>query len=168
MSSIVVTTVCPSGFWRSRFKSRTYRRGFAIAEVLIAIGILSLAIVTATQALLHANRRAALSRVLNLAKAETLSRIQQVSQCAYSPAAVPPVIPSILTIGSSEQTVNLGSSATDLGSSATDLGNIPGKLTWTVNNSPGNIDVLSIRCAVTYQYLGVNQSYELFTYKSAD
>lgn len=126
---------------------------------MVSVGILLVTALTVTQALLHLNRQAALSRVTNAAKAEALSRIQQVSQCAYNPDALPPVIPTILTVGTTTQNINLGSNLTG-------LGNIPGTATWTVQNLPGNIR--SVRCRITYTYLNRNLSYELFTYKSPD
>jgi Tfp pilus assembly protein PilV len=142
----------------SRMKNKA---GFALAEVLIAVSVLVFAVVAGTQSLLQSNRNAAASRVLNAAKAEALSRIQQVSQSAYAPDASPPVIPAILAIGTTTQTV-------DLGSESTDLGKIPGTVTWTVANVSGTPSLRSIRCTVNYDYLRKNLSYELFTYKSAD
>jgi type II secretory pathway pseudopilin PulG len=135
--------------------------GFTIVEVLIASTVLVLTAITVTQALLQVNRQAAISRVMNAAKAEALSRIQQISQCSYSPTAKPPVIPSILTVGTTTQAV-------DLGSNLTGLGSIPGTATWTVASVSGTTNILSIRCTINYSYLSRNLAYELFTYKSPD
>ncbi len=134
---------------------------FAIVEVMMAATILALVAVTTTQALLHLNRRAAISRVSNAAKAEALSRIQEVSQCSYNPDAQPAVIPSILQIGTTAQAV-------DLGSNTVDLGSIPGMAIWTVSAVPGGGGTLAIKCTIQYSYLGRNLSYELFTYKASD
>ncbi len=117
--------------------------------------------VTITQALLQLNRRAAISRVMNAAKAEALSRIQQVSQCSYDPAATPAVVPTLLATRTTTLTV-------DLGSSLTGLGSVPGTATWTVTNLSSATNILSVRCTITYKYLGKNLSYELFTYRSPD
>jgi prepilin-type N-terminal cleavage/methylation domain-containing protein len=143
-------------------RARRFRRaGFTLVEVMVATALLALTAITATQALLHLNRQAALSRVSNAAKAEALSRIQQVSQCAYNPDALLPVIPSILTIGTTTAQI-------DLGSTLTDLGSIPGTATWTVSSVSGSSNTRSVRSTITYKYLGRNLSYELFTYKSPD
>jgi hypothetical protein len=128
---------------------------------MVAVVVLVLTAVTVTQALLQLNRQAAISRVTNAAKAEALSRIQQVSQCAYNPDATPPVIPSILNTGTTTQAV-------DLGSNLTGLGSIPGTATWTVATLPGGSNIRSVQCTITYRYFGKNLSYELFTYKSPD
>lgn len=128
---------------------------------MVAAAILALTTVTATQALLQLNRQAATVRVMNAAKAEALSRIQQVSQCAYDPSATPAVIPALLAVGTTTQAV-------DLGSTSTDLGSIPGTATWTVTNVSGDSNILSVRCTIKYKYLNKDLSYELFTYKSPD
>jgi type II secretory pathway pseudopilin PulG len=146
---------------RLRLLSRPSLRGFAIVEVVVAMAVLALTVVASTQALLHSNRQAAISRMTNAAKAEALSRIQQVSQCAFNPDALPPVVPTILSVGTTTETV-------DLGSETTDLGEIPGTVTWTVSQVGGSPRLLNVRCKVAYQYLGHNLSYELFTYKSSD
>jgi type II secretory pathway pseudopilin PulG len=146
---------------KTRHSRARNKAGFALAEVLIAASVLIFAVVASTQSLLQSNRNAAASRVLNAAKAEALSRIQQVSQSSYAPEASPPVIPAILATGTTTQTI-------DLGSESTDLGKIPGTVTWTVASVSGTPGLLSIRCTVNYEYLRKNLSYELFTYKSAD
>jgi prepilin-type N-terminal cleavage/methylation domain-containing protein len=140
---------------------RFSRTGYTLVEVMVALGVLAICAVAITQALLQINRQAAISRVTNAAKAEALSRIQQVSQCSYDPDASPPVIPSILTVGTSTTSV-------DLGSNLTGLGSIPATETWTVASVSGDAEILSVKCAITYQYLKRNLSYELFTYKSPD
>jgi prepilin-type N-terminal cleavage/methylation domain-containing protein len=137
------------------------RAGFTLVEVMVAVAVLVICAVMVTQALLQLNRQAALSRVTNAAKAEALSRIQEVSQSAYAPDAVPPVIPSILTEGTTTQAV-------DLGSNSTGLGSIPGTAKWTVTTLAGGSNIRSVQCTITYKYLGKNLSYELFTYKSPD
>jgi hypothetical protein len=128
---------------------------------MAALAVLALCTVSVTQALLRVNRQAAISRVTNAAKAEALSRIQQVSQYSYAPDATPPVVPSVLAIGTTTQSV-------DLGSSLTGLGSIPGTATWTVASVPGDAEILSVRCTINYQYLSRHLSYEVFTYKSPD
>lgn len=128
---------------------------------MVAVAVLVMTAVAVTQSLLQLNRRAAISRVMNAAKAEALSRIQQVSQCSYNPTATPPVVPAILQVGTTTQDV-------DLGSGQTSLGKVPGTATWTVASLPGDANIRSVRCTITYKYLGKNLSYEMFTYKSAD
>lgn len=128
---------------------------------MVAVSVLALTAVAITQTLLQLNRQAAISRVANAAKAEALSRIQQVSQCAYAPDALPPVIPTILKVGTT-------TTAVDLGSNLTGLGSIPGTATWTVAALPGDANILSVKCTIAYKYLSRNLSYELFTYKSED
>ncbi len=128
---------------------------------MVAVTVLVLTAIVVTQALLQLNRQAAISRVMNAAKAEALSRIQQVSQLSYNPEATPPVIPTILATGTTTQAI-------DLGSSLTGLGSIPGTATWKVANVSGTSNLLSVQCTITYKYLSRNLSYELFTYKSAD
>lgn len=137
------------------------KAGFTLVEVVVAVAVLTLTAVGVTQALLQLNRQAALSRVTNAAKAEAISQIQQISQCAYNPDAVPPVIPTILNVGTRTQQA-------DLGSKQTDLGSIPATITTTVAAVPGGAGIRSVRCTVAYTYLGRNLSYELFTYKSPD
>jgi type II secretory pathway pseudopilin PulG len=130
-------------------------------EVMVAVSVLALCAVSVTQALLQINRRAAISRVTNAAKAEALSRIQQVSQWAYNPEATPEVIPTALTVGTTTEAI-------DLGSNATDLGSIPGTAVWTVTRISVVSKILSVRCTINYKYLSKNLSYELFTYKAPD
>ena len=141
--------------------SKSRRAGFTLAEVMVAVAVLAICAVTVTMSLLQLNRRAAISRVTNAAKAEALSRIQQVSQCAYDPSTTPPVIPTLLATGTT-------TSAVDLGSTLAGLGSIPGTATWTVTNPSSATNILSVRCTINYKYLGKNLSYELFTYKSPD
>jgi hypothetical protein len=162
MGEIVAQHLGPSlarANWNFALLRKRRRSAFAIAEVVVASTILILTVVTGTHALLKINRQAAMARVINAAKAEALSRIQQVTQCSYSPTATPPVIPSLLAIGTRNENIELGSASTDLGS-------IPGTATWTVTNVGS--DILSVRCSVAYKYLGRDLSYELFTYKSPD
>lgn len=128
---------------------------------MVAMGVLVFSAVAVTQALLQINRRAAIARVMNAAKAEALSRIQQVAQASYNPDAAPPVIPDILKTGTTTTSV-------DLGSSLTGLGTIPGTATWTVATAASNPKILTVRCNISYKYLNKNLSYELFTYKSPD
>ena len=135
--------------------------GFTLVEVMVAVSVLALSTVSVTQALLQINRRAAISRVTNAAKAEALSRIQQVSQWAYDPEATPPVIPAGLAVGTTTQAI-------DLGSNATDLGSIPGTAVWTVTSISPVSKILSVRCTINYTYLSKNLTYELFTYKAPD
>ncbi len=157
--SRLVGATCPA-VSRDRLLAGS-QAGFTLAEVMVALTILVLGAVTVTQALLQLNRQAATARVMNAAKAEALSRIWQVAQCAYSPDALPAVIPSILTTGTTTTNV-------DLGSNLTGLGSIPAKATWFVASVPGGAGIRSVRCTINYKYLGRNQSYELFTYKSPD
>ncbi len=151
-----------SGCLSQRFAKRTSSTSaFTLMEVLIAGVVLVMAALSGTQAMLHINRQAAISRVTNAAKAEALSRIQQVSQCAYNPKAHPPAIPSILETGTKVESL-------DLGSKSTDLGTIPATATWTVGSVPGAGDIRSVRCTIRYRYLNKDLSYELFTYKAGD
>jgi prepilin-type N-terminal cleavage/methylation domain-containing protein len=140
---------------------RRRRAAFTLVELMVAIGVLAITAVAVTQALLQLNRQAAISRVMNAAKAEALSRIQQVSQCSYNPDATPAVIPTLLNVGTTTTTV-------DLGSNLTGLGSIPATETWAVANVAGNAETLSVRCTLNYTYLGKKLSYELFTYKASD
>ena len=128
---------------------------------MISLAVLALCAVVVTQALLRLNRQAAISRVMNAAKAEALSRIQEVSQCSYNPDANPAVIPALLTAGTT-------TSAVDLGSNLTGLGSIPGTATWTVTSVAAAPKTLSVQCTISYKYYGKNLSYALFTYKSPD
>jgi hypothetical protein len=125
------------------------------------MAVLALASVSVTQALLQINRRAALARVSNAAKAEALSRIQQVAQCSYNPTATPtPVIPSILS--------TCTTTTVDLGSTATGLGSIPATEIWTVSSAVPSANILFVKCTLNYTYLNRTVSYELSTYKSPD
>lgn len=139
-----------------------HNAGYTLVEIMVAMAVLALTTVSLTQALLQINRRAAIARVVNAAKAEALSRIQQVAQCSYNPTATPTaVIPTILNCGTTTTTV-------DLGSSATGLGSIPATETWTVSSVPTSANILFVKCKLTYTYLNRNLSYELSTYKSPD
>ena len=133
----------------------------ALIEVIVAVTLLSLTVVGGTRAMLNSNRQAAVSRISNAAKAKALSKIQQLSQFAFKPDANPPVVPALLALGTKTESINLGNEATD-------LGNVPGTLTWTVANASGVNNIRSVRCKVTYKYLGRDLSYELFTYKAGD
>lgn len=96
---------------------------------------------------------------MNAAKAEALSRIQQVQQLSYDPDASPAVLPTLLNVGSTTTTV-------DLGTTLTDLGSIPATETWTVAALASNPDILSVTCSISYKYLNRNESYQVFTYKA--
>jgi hypothetical protein len=128
---------------------------------LVALTVLALTAVVVTEAFLQLNRRAAISRITNAAKAEALSRIEEVAQLSYDPDATPAVVPTLLTVGTS-------TTAVDLGSSATGLGSIPGTATWTVAKVTGTDDTLSVKCTISCKYLNRNLSYALFTYKAPD
>jgi hypothetical protein len=131
---------------------------------MVALAVLAICGTAVTQALLQVNRQASIARVMNLVRAEALSRIQQVSQYSYNPDATTPVIPSALAIGTSTQNVDLGTANSD-GSGGP---HIFGTATWTVAQLPGDAEILSVKCNVTCQYLKRNISYDLFTYKSPD
>lgn len=130
-------------------------------EVMFALAVLAFTSVVITQSLLQLNRRAAVTRLLNAAKAEAISRIQEVSQCSYNPTANPPVIPATLNVGTTTTPVELGSTQTGLGS-------VPGTATWTVTSLSSTTNILSIKCTVSCTYLNRNLSYALFTYKAPD
>jgi len=136
-------------------------RGYTLVEVLVAATVLCLCAVAVTGGLLQLNRRAAVSRVMNAAKAEALSRIHEVQQLSYDPDASPAVIPTLLNVGTTTTTVNLGS-----GLNGVDLGNIVATEIWTVAAVPGSAEVLSVTCKISYTYLNRNESYQVFTYKA--
>ena len=143
-------------------KQRRFRfGGYTLVETVVATTVLALCAVGVTQSLLQLNRRAAVSRILNAAKAEALSRIQQVQQLSYDPDANPAVVPTLLQLQSKVTTV-------DLGSTLTDLGSIPATETWTVTQTTNNPDILTVRCKVEFKYMNMprSQSYEVFTYKA--
>jgi prepilin-type N-terminal cleavage/methylation domain-containing protein len=140
---------------------RSRGAGFTLVEVMVAVAVLVISAVAVTQAMLQLNRQAALSRVTNAAKAEALSRIQQVSQCSYAPDANPAVIPTILAVQTTTTTV-------DLGSTLTGLGSIPATEVWKVAKVSSTSSILTVQCTISYRYLNKNQSYELFTYRSSD
>ncbi len=127
---------------------------------MVAAMVLCLCSVAVTGALLQLNRRAAISRVMNAAKAEALSRIHQVQQLSYDPDADPPEIPSLLTTNTTT-TVELGS--TD---STVNLGHIPATEIWTVGTVPGNAGIRSVDCKISYRYMNRDETYEVFTYKA--
>jgi len=128
---------------------------------MFALAVLAITAVVITQTMLVLNRRAAVTRLLNAAKAEAISRIQEVAQCSYQPTANPVVIPTILNVGTT-------TTAVDLGSTQTNLGSVPGTATWTVTKLSTSTNILSVRCTVSCTYLNKNLSYALFTYKSPD
>jgi hypothetical protein len=128
---------------------------------MVALTVLALTAVTVTQAFLMLNRRAAVSRIITGAKAEALSRIEEVTQLSYQPDATPPVIPTLLAVGTT-------TSAVDLGSSSTGLGSVPGTATWTVAKVTGTDNTLSVKCTITCKYLNRNLTYALYTYKAQD
>lgn len=128
---------------------------------MVATTVLALCAVGVTQSLLQINRRAAISRVSNAAKAEALSRIQQVQQLSYDPDASPAVIPTLLVPQTPPITTTV-----DLGTTLTDLGSIPATETWTVAKAPNNPDILSVKCRIDYKYMNRPQFYEVFTYKA--
>jgi type II secretory pathway pseudopilin PulG len=145
----------------SRTNLRKGSAAYTLMEVLFALAVLAFTSVVITQSMLQLNRRAAVTRLLNAAKAEAISRIQEVSQCSYNPTASPAVIPTILNVGTTTTAVELGSTQTGLGS-------VPGTATWTVTSLSSTTNILSIKCTVSCTYLNRNLSYALFTYKSPD
>lgn len=150
-----------------RLRRRT-AAAFTLVEVMVAAAVLALTTLTATQVLLRLNRQAALIRVINAAKAEALSRIQQVSQSAYAPNADTPVIPDLLKVRTTTTNIDLGGAASTTDTAPTDLGHIPATVTWTVASVGGSSGIVSVRCNISYTYLNRNLSYELFTYKAPD
>lgn len=145
----------------ARAFQRKGKAAYSLMEVMFALAVLAITSIAITQALLQLNRRAAVTRLLNAAKAEAISRIQEVAQCSYQPTASPAVIPTILTVGTT-------TTAVDLGSTQTTLGSVPGTATWTVTSLSSTTNILSIRCTVSCTYLNRNISYALFTYKAPD
>lgn len=141
-------------------KGRVKIRAFTIVEILVAVGVLAIASIAMTQAMLVLNKNSAVARTKNLAKALVLSRIQEVAAVTYDTSATPQVISPLLSLGTTTESVNIGDASTG-------LGNLPGTLTWTVA-SVGTIGVRSIRCRVAYTFMGRSQSYEQFTYRSPD
>ena len=139
---------------------------------MVAAAVLALTTLTATQVLLRLNRQAAQIRVMNAAKTEALSRVQQISQCAYAPYAKTPVIPELLRVGTTitptDKPIDLGGAANFTDNAPSDLGHIPAWVTWTVANVNGSSGIVSVQCTINYTYLGKNLSYDLFTYKSPD
>lgn len=136
---------------------------FTLVEVMVAAAVLALTTLTATQVLLRLNRQAATIRVMNAAKAEALSRVQQISQAPYAPNADTPVVPDLLKV----RTVTTPN--VEIGSTSTDLGSIPATVIWTVANvGSSSSGIVSVRCTINYTYLGRSLSYELLTYKSPD
>ena len=77
----------------------TRRAAFTLVEAMVAVTVLVFSAVGVTEAMIQLNRQVAISRVSNAAKAEAPSRIQQVSQSAYAPAATLAVITAILATG---------------------------------------------------------------------
>ncbi len=148
-------------------RSQRGAAAFTLVEVMVAAALLALVCLSATQVLLRLNRQAAVVRVINAAKAEALSRVQQISQCAYAPYADTPVVPALLKPGTTTTAIDLGGAASATDNAPTDLGHIPGTATWVVT-SVGSAGIVSVRCTITYNYLGRDFSYELFTYKAPD
>lgn len=131
------------------------------------MGVLVIVAVAITQALLQINKRAAIARVMNAAKAEAISRIQQVQQVSYNPDALPAVIPDILKVTATSPTPT--PIMVDLGNSTTGLGSIPAKVFWSVATPiPSNTKIRSVQCHIEYTYLNKNLHYDLFTYRSPD
>jgi type II secretory pathway pseudopilin PulG len=146
----------------SRAKTACFHRaGYTLVEAMVAATVLCLCSVAVTATLLQLNRRAAISRVMNAAKAEALSRIHQVQQLSYDPDARPAVIPDLLVPKTPPTTTQV-----DLGTTLTDLGSIPATEVWTVAILPGNAGIRSVTCAISYKYMNRNEKYEVFTYKA--
>ena len=135
-------------------------RGFTIVEVLVAVGVLAVTTIAMTQAMLILNRNSAIARVKNLGKAMVLGRIQEIGSIAYKPTATPPVVPTLLNVGTTSEAVTLGDSSAEIGS-------LPGTLQWTVA-SVGSTSTRSVKLRLTYTYMGRAQSYEVLTYRSPD
>jgi type II secretory pathway pseudopilin PulG len=135
-------------------------QAFGIPEVVVSLMIIGLCAVAVTRALLQINRQAALVRLVNSAKAQALSNIQQVAPLSYQPDITPAVIPSILNVGTT-------TSAVDLGDPTTALGSVTGTSTWTVS-AVGSTYIRMVRCRIDFKYYGKSRSYELVTYKAPD
>jgi hypothetical protein len=139
---------------------RANKQGITLAEILVSLGAMALAMMLMTQAMIVLNKSAARSRVRNLARAMVLGRIQEAGVVSYDPTGTPPVVPPILAVGTTSEAVNLGDSSTGIGS-------LPATLQWIVA-SAGTNKTVSVRCRVDYTYLGRAQAYEASTFRAAD
>lgn len=138
-------------------------QGFTLVEVMLATAILALTAVSFSVALLGSLRQATSTKILNLAKAEALSRVQEVGAVNYNPTSNPAVVPSVLAIGSQTFSVDLG----DLGSS---VGSVPGTVKMTVSAvaNPRNVPIRRVLCEVDYNYQKRAYHYEVTTFRSPD
>ncbi|RYD85641.1 MAG: hypothetical protein EOP84_01835 [Verrucomicrobiaceae bacterium] len=141
--------------------SKRKHKGLTLVEVVVALGVMALSTVAMTHAMLVMNQNAAMSRVRNLAKTKVLERIQEVSTVAYDPTAKPPVVPSILVLGTRTETVQIDIAEAKVPS-------IPSTVKWVVGKVNGSDVFRAVTCSVEYYYLGRKQTYEVITFRSPD
>lgn len=137
--------------------------GQTLAEVLVAVMLIGLSGTAALGLLLKLNQNAANVRVMNLAKAAVMSRIQQVSVPAYNPTGLPPVVPTALNLGTTTTT-------TDIGSTSSPLGSVPASIVWSVTAQANaqNVPIRRVSCRINYQFQNRTQSYEMVTFRAPD
>lgn len=147
----------------SLFLGRNSRAAFTLVEVMIATALLALTTVSFSMALMGSLREATNTKLTNLAKAEALSRVQELASIPYDPVASPAVVPAGLALGTKTYSV-------DLGDAASPIGAVPGtvKVTVSAQANTRNVPIRRILCEVDYSYQKRIFHYEVTTFRSPD
>ncbi len=115
------------------------------------------------QGLLLMNTNAAATRVMNLAKAEALMRVQDLQSAPWFPLDEPPVEPTNLGLGTHVETV-------DIGESASGVGSISAQVSTVVESIPNEFgtDIRRLTVEVAYNYVGQRHELSVFTMRAPD
>ena len=143
-------------------RSTRHLSGLSLVEVVIAVALFGLCMVSMTQAMLRMNKNTALSRMRTLAKSAAMGRIQEAISVPYSPSATPAVNPTLLQVGKRTEAIELSDSTSG-------IGRIPATMEWEVKQIvSGTAPTVSVRCTINYRYFGRPQTYELNTFRASD
>jgi hypothetical protein len=147
-----------------RIRCRAGVRGMSLVEAVVAVVILGLFSVGVIEGLLVMNRNAASVRVMTLAKAEVVARIQDILAVTYVPGGN---VPAELALGRHSEAVTLWDMDEAPADSTRD---VRGTLTTVVEEVPNEFDVPIRRVTVTldYTYRGRIHSFSMFTMRSPD
>ena len=150
------------------------RAAFALAEVMVACGLLAIAAAASVEALLRMNHNAALSRLQTGASTVAQNRIDLIlSDGPFNPQKNPPQIPPVLTPGAQ----NIGSSANPTVPIYTDPAT--GEVSvrgWMVSNvvntntvlNGQNLNIYRATVTVFYQFRGRTYSVAMSTLRTSD
>jgi type II secretory pathway pseudopilin PulG len=141
----------------------TASSGFSLLEAIVAAAVIGIFSLGTIEVLLTMNRNAARIRVMNMAKAAVLEKVQDLQTAPWLPQDDPPVVPAHLLVGKHTEKI-------DIGDVSSGIGEIPATLTTTVTEVPNevNADIRRLEVVIDYTYLGRPQTYSVTTMRAPD